>query len=227
MHTPVGGAYWNEANTVGGCANDRVCIRNYIFDNHDGDPGVTMTGVAGNGDRLGTIMGLETDPLATFEMDRPANMRSDELDGWEFNIQHMFGQSGFGVQANYTMVDSGFKYNDLDTTNPQYPMVGLADSYNLVAFFDKYDWQIRAAYNWRDEFLTAINDGQGRNPQYVDAYGQLDLNLTYGVNENLSVFAEGINLTNETQRQHGRNDNQLLFATQIGARYMFGARYKF
>jgi TonB-dependent receptor len=227
MHTPVGGAYWNEANTVAGCNNDRVCIRNYIFDNHDGDPGVDMTGVAGNGDRLGTIMGLDSDPVATFRMTRPANMRSDELDGWEFNIQHMFGQSGFGVQANYTMVDSGFKYNDLDTTNPQYPMVGLADSYNVVAFFDKYNWQVRAAYNWRDEFLTATADGQGQNPQYVDAYGQLDLNLTYGVNDNLSVFAEGINLTNETQRQHGRNDNQLLFATQVGARYMFGARYKF
>jgi TonB-dependent receptor len=227
MHTPVGGAYWNEANTVGGCANDRVCIRNFIFDNHDGDPGVTMTGVAGNGDRLGTIMGLETDPIATFRMTRPANIRSDELDGWEFNIQHMFGQSGFGVQANYTMVDSGFKYNDLDTTNPQTPMVGLADSYNVVAFFDKFGWQVRAAYNWRDEFLTATADGQGQNPQYVDAYGQLDLNMTYAVNDNLSVFAEGINLTNETQRQHGRHDNQLLFATQIGARYMFGARYKF
>jgi TonB-dependent receptor len=229
MHTPAGGAYWNEAITVGGCdAGNRPCIRNYIFDNHDGDPGVTKNPVnAGNGDRQGVIMGLATDPIATFKMTRPANMRSDELDGFEFNIQHMFGQSGFGVSANYTMVDSGFKYNDLDTTSPQYPMVGLADSYNVVAFFDKFNWQVRAAYNWRDEFLTATGDGQGANPQYVDAYGQLDMNVTYGVNDNLSVFAEGINLTNETQRQHGRNDNQLLFATQIGARYMFGARYKF
>ncbi len=154
-------------------------------------------------------------------------MRSDELDGWELNIQHMFGDSGFGVQANYTMVDSGFKYDDTNTTTPQYPMVGLADSYNVVAFFDKFDWQVRAAYNWRDEFLTATGDGQGANPAYTDAYGQLDLNVTYGVNEHLSVFGEAINLTNETQRLHGRNDNQLLFATQIGARYMFGARYKF
>jgi outer membrane receptor protein involved in Fe transport len=31
-------------------------------------------------------------------------------------------------------------------------------------------------------------------------YGQLDLNLTYGVNDHLSVFGEAINLTNETQR---------------------------
>jgi TonB-dependent receptor len=227
MHTPACGALWNEAHTVGGCvvgsANERPCIRDYIFANHPTAPGVTVGAQPGTG----SIVGQPGDPIATFRMSRPANMRSDELDGWEFNIQHMFGDSGFGVQANYTMVDSGFKYDDTNTTTPQYPMVGLADSYNVVAFFDKFDWQVRAAYNWRDEFLTATGDGQGANPAYTDAYGQLDLNVTYGVNEHLSVFGEAINLTNETQRLHGRNDNQLLYATQIGARYMFGARYKF
>jgi TonB-dependent receptor len=227
MHTPAGGAYWNEAIANGCAVGDRPCIRNFIFDNHDGDPGVTMTGVAGNGDRQGTIVGQPGDPIATFLMTRPANQRSDELDGWELNVQHMFGDSGFGVAANYTKVDSGLKFNDTDLTSPQYPMLGLADSYNLVAFFDKFGWQVRAAYNWRDQFLAFVGDGQGVNPGYTDAYGQLDLNLTYALNDHLSVFGEGINLTNETQRIHGRNDNQLLFATQTGARYMFGARYKF
>ncbi|HTU67656.1 MAG TPA: TonB-dependent receptor [Steroidobacteraceae bacterium] len=227
MHTPAGGAYWNEAIAAGCAVGDRPCIRNFIFDNHDGDPGVTMTGVAGNGDRQGTIVGQASDPIATFLMTRPANQRSDELDGWELNVQHMFGDSGFGVAANYTKVDSGLKFNDTDLTSPQYPMLGLADSYNLVAFYDKFGWQVRAAYNWRDQFLAFVGDGQGVNPGYTDEYGQLDLNVTYALNEHLSVFGEGINLTNETQRIHGRNDNQLLFATQTGARYMFGARYKF
>jgi TonB-dependent receptor len=227
MHTQAGGAYWNEAIASGCAEGDRPCIRNFIFDNHDGDPGVTLTGVAGNGDRQGTIVGQASDPVATFLMTRPANQRSDELDGWELNLQHMIGDTGFGVQANYTKVDSGLKFNDTDLTSPQYPMLGLADSYNLVAFYDKHGWQVRAAYNWRDEFLAFVGDGQGVNPGYTDAYGQLDLNLTYAVNERLSVFGEAINLTEETQRIHGRNDNQLLFATQIGARYMFGARYKF
>jgi TonB-dependent receptor len=227
MHTPAGGAYWNEAVAAGCNAGDRPCIRNYIFANHNGAPGVTQTGIAGNGDRQGTIIGQPSDPIATFLMTRPANQRSDELDGWEVNLQHMFGESGFGLAANYTMVDSGLKFNDTDLTSPQYPMLGLADSYNLVAFYDKFGWQVRAAYNWRDEFLAFVGDGQGVNPGYTDAYGQLDLNLTYAVNDHLSLFGEGINLTDETQRIHGRNDNQLLFATQIGARYTIGARYKF
>ena len=38
---------------------------------------------------------------------------------------------------------------------------------------------------------------------------------------------EAINLSNETQRVHGRNENQALFVTQTGPRFMIGARYKF
>jgi TonB-dependent receptor len=214
MHTPAGGALWNAAVASGCNAGDRPCIRAYIFANHPTAPGVDVANQR--------ITGQPSDPVATFLMSRPANQRSDELDGWEINLQHMLGDSGFGFAANYTMVDSGLKFNDTDLVNPQYPMLGLADSYNLVAFYDKHGWQVRAAYNWRDEFLAFVGDGQGVNPGYTDAYGQLDLNVTYAVNDHLSVFGEAINLTDETQRIHGRNDNQLLFATQIGARYQSG-----
>ncbi len=38
---------------------------------------------------------------------------------------------------------------------------------------------------------------------------------------------EAINLTDETQRVHGRNPHQALYVTQTGPRFMIGARYKF
>ena len=91
-------------------------------------------------------------------------------------MQHLFGQSGFGVAANYTKVKSGLTFNNL-SLGDQYPMIGLSDSANVVAFYDKNAWQIRAAYNWRDKFLNGIG-GQGPNPNYTAAYGQLDLNLS-------------------------------------------------
>ena len=40
-------------------------------------------------------------------------------------------------------------------------------------------------------------------------------------------MAEAINLTDEIQRLHGRTQNEVLFVTQTGPRYMIGARYKF
>ncbi|MFC0679855.1 TonB-dependent receptor [Lysobacter korlensis] len=226
LRTPIGGAYWNEALAAGCATADVVCIRNYILTNRNGAPGVTRTGFDANGNATGTIVGQPGDPIAEFRISAPANQRSASLDGWEFNIQHLFGQSGFGLAANYTIVDSGLTY-DNTVIGEQFALEGLSDSANLVAFYDKGPWQVRAAYNWRDKFLAGRFDGSGPNPNYVEAYGQLDVNLSYQVNEQLSLSAEAINLTNETQRIHGRHENQLLFATQTGPRYMLGLRYRF
>ncbi len=226
LHTPIGGTYWNAALANGCPQADVVCIRNYIFDNFAGQPGVSVTGTDASGNRTGTIVGQPGDPIAQFRISTPANQRSASLDGWEFNLQHLFGDSGFGISANYTIVDSGLTY-DNEVIGEQFALEGLSDSANLVGFFEKGPWQVRLAYNWRDKFLAGRFDGAGPNPAYVEDYGQVDMNLSYEFNENLVVALEAINLTDETQRLHGRNENQVLYATQTGPRYMLGLRYKF
>ncbi|TWH99980.1 TonB-dependent receptor [Luteimonas cucumeris] len=227
LHTPAGGAYWNEAIGAGGCAStDRPCIRDYILTTYDGQPGVDMTGTDANGMATGTISGLPGDPLLEFNIDQPVNNRADKLDGWELNIQHVFGESGFGLAANYTIVDSGLTY-DNGRLGTQFAMTGLSDSANVVAFYEKGPWQVRTAYNWRDEFLSALGDGKGPNPIYVEAYGQLDVNVSYAITDNFVVSLEGINVTDETTRTHGRNSRQLYSYDQLGPRYMAGVRYKF
>ncbi|MCF7750625.1 TonB-dependent receptor [Bacillus subtilis subsp. subtilis] len=225
LHTPVGGTYWNEALASGCGVTDMPCIRDYIFTNHNGAPGVTATGSNPAGQLTGTIVGQPGDPVAGFDITVPANQRSDHLDGWELSVQQLFGQTGFGLAANYTKVKSGLTFNNL-SLGDQYPMIGLSDSANLVAFYEKYNWQVRAAYNWRDKFLNGIG-GQGPNPNYTAAYGQLDLNISYAVSEQLTLSLEAINLTNETMRTYARHTNMLRYATQTGPRYMFGVRYKF
>jgi len=221
MYSPIGGAYWNEALTAGGCGSgDLTCIRTYIFDNHNGEPGVDAVS--------NSIVGQPGDPLAEFDIATPTNQRSDTLDGWEVNLQHMFGNSGFGVALNYTKVDSGLTFDNY-SLGDQFPMTGLSDSGNLVLFYDKYAWQIRAAYNWRDEFLNEVGGTAGTvpDPNHTESYGQLDVNVTWTMNGHLSFFVEGINLTDETQRVWGRHRNMLRSASQTGPRYMFGVRYKF
>jgi len=218
--SPIGGAYWMNAIRSGISDSDLDGIREYIFANHAGDPGVDAV------NRI--ITGQPGDPVAFFDIATPTNQRSDKLDGIEINLQHMFGESGFGISANYTKVDSGLHYDNLKL-GAQFPMIGLSDSANLVVFYDKHNWQVRAAYNWRDEFLSSTGGtaGSAINPNYTESYGQLDVNVTWQVNEKLSVFAEAINLTDETQRIYNRHPNMLFSASQTGPRYMFGARYKF
>jgi TonB-dependent receptor len=226
LHTPVGGALWNEA-LANGCANaDTTCIRNYIFRNHAGSQGVTRGPDDASGNATGSIVGQPGDPVANFRITSFSNQKKASLKGAELNLQHMFGNSGFGVSANYTWVHSGLKYDNA-SVGEQFALVGLSNSANLVGIYENDKWSVRAAYNWRDEFLASTFDSAGPNPQYVEPYGQLDLSVGYNITDKLSVQFEAINLTDETARVHGRRKEQALYVTQSGPRYMVGARYKF
>ncbi len=228
LHTPINGLFWKEAVANGCVDGDVTCIRNYIFTNKNGQAGVNRTGVDSNGNQTGTIVGQPTDPIANFSIATPTNQKNDTLSGLEFNLQHMFGNSGFGASVNFTKVRSGLSF-DNSKTDSQFAILGVSDSANLVGFYENDKLTVRAAYNWRGEFLTGINDGASDNinPLYTEAYGQLDLNVGYKWNKNLTLQAEAINLNDGIQRLHGRTTTEVNYVTQTGPRYMVGARYKF
>lgn len=229
LHTPVGGAYWNEAIAKGGAAcasGDVTCIRNYIFRNRNGSPGVVKGTPDASGNETGTITGQPGDPIANFEINTFTNQKAANLDGLELNVQHMFGESGFGLSANYTYVRSNLKYDNYKL-GEQFALVGLSNSANLVGMFEQGPWSARVAYNWRGEFLASTFDGAGPNPIYVEPYGQIDLSVGYAYDSKLAFQLEAINLTDEIQRTHGRTKSMLESVTQAGPRYMISARYKF
>lgn len=163
-----------------------------------------------------------TDPVIMWELSRPQNIDSTEVHGWEFNVQHMFSDTGFGAIANYTVVNAADKYNPSSLEN-DFALSGLSDSANLVGFYEKDAFAFRVAYNWRDEFLLSGGD----SPKFTEAYSQIDISASYDVNESVSVFVEGINVTEEDTRRHGRFSNQIIDFEQYGARYNIGVRAKF
>ncbi|MBL8271277.1 TonB-dependent receptor [Steroidobacter sp.] len=168
------------------------------------------------------------DPEYQFNVTRPVNNKDAKIHGWELGGQHFFGQSGFGIQANYTIVKGDVSFNDAGNPNiNQFALLGLSDSANLILMYEDYGFSVRLAYNWRDEFLQNTNRGNFRNPEYVEEYYQIDLSVGYQVNENLSLSLEGLNLTEQDVRWHGRSVNQPWYVEDQGARYSLGARYKF
>jgi TonB-dependent receptor len=227
LTTPVAGTYWNAAVT-GGCTTvDLQCIRDYIFTHFDGQPGVTRNPKDdANGHPTGTITGQPGDPQLGFKINTPVNQHSASLRGFEFNIQNAFGNSGFGVSANYTLVMSGLKY-DNSNMNDQFALVGLSNSANVVAFYENDKVNARIAYNWRGQFLAALTDGAGNNPVYTEAYGQADMSIGYKIGKHLTLTADLLNLTDGYIRQHGRTEDMLESAIQTGRRYVVGARYAF
>jgi len=170
------------------------------------------------------IVGNSTDPLANFFVSRDNNVETANLWGWELAAQHMFGETGFGIAANATFV-FGDVEADRDAIGYQFALPGLSDSANLSAIYDLNGLSARISYNWRDEFLTGFD--QHSSPVFTESYGQWDINVNYAVNEKLTVFVEGLNLTDETQRTYVRYSEQLLRANQYGARYNIGFRYSF
>jgi TonB-dependent receptor len=168
----------------------------------------------------------------TYSISRPVNGDDDvTIDGIEGGVQYAFdflpgAFKGLGVLANYTyQKDKGFKQKNLiDGSALSFP--GLSrDSYNASLYFENTKFSIRASYNWRSRWLITPT-GRGNLPEFNDEYGQLDASASYNITPELSVFLEGINLTNEQLVQENAPARPIQFET-FGKRYFFGVRGKF
>ena len=173
------------------------------------------------------LVGEADDPLYMYDVNRPINQNAAKLHGWELGGQYFFGDTGFGVYANYTIVDGDVGFENTSMAD-QFALLGLSDTANLMLMYEKYGWSARLAWNWRDEYLILANqDESNRNPYYVGEYEQIDLSVSYAFNEKLSVGVEAINLTGEDVRWHGRSEKQMVRLLDQSPRYTLGVRYKF
>ncbi len=164
-----------------------------------------------------------------YQVSRPINLNNARIDGHELAVQHLFSNlpapfDGLGIIANLTKVDSSSSANTPD--NPL-PLVGLGDSENLILFYEKNGLELRIAYNNRKEFMQSRENGYGGKPIYVDDYAQWDVSGSYDLTTQLSVFFEGLNVTNELTRKRGLYSNHLLNVIETGPRYAVGIRGSF
>lgn len=178
--------------------------------------------------RTGDFVANSEDPLMMLSVSKPVNTSERQVYGAELAAQHFFGESGFGLQANYTIVRGDVHYDNsaLPGAN-QFPLLGLSDTANLVAMYEKNGFSARVSWNWRDEHIITASRGSANNPIYTEAYSQIDMNVSYDVSKNLSIFVEAINITEEDRRDHGRTERMVEFYEDLGARYQIGARYTF
>jgi TonB-dependent receptor len=231
LPNPLDGAKFHAAVAALGANASNQEIRNYIFEHFADDPHVQPNYDADGNLDGGTIIGdPATDNVVTFRLNVPVNGdRKHTIDGLEFNVQHLFGDSGFGGIFNYTLVNADLKYDNNSLADTE-ALVGLSDTSNLVAFYDKEGLQVRIAYNWRDKFLSERRvNGDLTAPIYTNPYHQIDFNVSYDIAsvKGLTVFFEGINITNEYTTEVGRDDRLMYKLTQSGARYGLGMRYSF
>jgi TonB-dependent receptor len=170
--------------------------------------------------------GQPGDPLVIWDITAPSNANRTQIHGFEFSLQHLFWDTGFGMQANWSLPSGGAQWNALEIGS-QFALPGLSRSYNVIGFFEKWGFQTRVAYSHRGAFLAGLGQIQQANePVYTAAYGQLDMSASYDFNPHFGVFFDAINLTSASQRQYGRYSEQFISANEGFARYQVGVRVK-
>ncbi|BFM07939.1 TonB-dependent receptor [Halioxenophilus aromaticivorans] len=247
LQDPTSGA----AGTLSGAAQDALIAGGYtvneqnmftmaaILDNPADFPGGAADYVdpsqPGGAQQALDIIGLydilpgATDPNFLFSVSQPVNTETAIIDGFELAWQHFFGESGFGFQANATLVDGDVGYNlaAAPTVN-QFALEGLSDSANAVLIYEKGGWSARIAYNWRDAFLASTTyAGLAGLPNFVDEYDQIDFNVSYSFNDNFTVALDGINITGEGQTLYSRTKRMQWWNAEADPRYVLSARYSF
>lgn len=155
---------------------------------------------------------------------RPRNGDEARVTGYEIALTHVF-ESGLGFSANATIVDSNAKLSG--DTSQTFALEGLGDSQNFILFYEQDTWQARIAFNNREAFLRRLDNGFNSEPVNTETFGQWDISASYDINENVTVFVEGINITEEELIQTGRFKNQIFDIEDNGARYSLGVRGKF
>src|SRR5690606_28083732 len=121
---------------------------------------------------------------------------------------------GLGVQANYTYIEASGVPNDEESyedadwvggdndtgarvSMDSVPLQGQSrHTANLVAMYEKDDWSVRLAYNWRSKYLLTTRDVISKYPLWNDDAGFLDGSVFYNVNDNVTVGMQFTNLLN-------------------------------
>lgn len=181
------------------------------------------------------------------------NTGTADISGFELGVTKFFGDlpapwDGFGVQANYTYIDSSTDVPDdvqpTDTDGSEdfgtLPLEGLSEhTYNLMLMYEKHGFHSRLAWNWRSEQLLSVgpNGWNGSNagidwnlPVYADSYGQLDFTMGYQITDNVSVSFEAYNISKSETRGIVKQVNagdHTAFVNSQDVRYSLGLRATF
>ncbi len=219
LHDVYLGQRWNNAVAAIEGRGDQA-TDSAIYDE------IVANGV-GIGENNRILPDAATDPLIEWNISSPENVEARRVNGIELAVQHVFGESGFGIGVNATFVGG-----DVDVDNyyigQQKVLEGLSDSANLQMFYEKDGLSVKVTGAWRSDYLVGLglpDTGADSAPLYAEEFMQWDLSVNYEVAENMTVFFDGVNLTNETERTYSRFESQFVSAAQYGPRYVLGFRY--
>ena len=151
---------------------------------------------------------------------RPYNAEGARINGVEIQWQQDVG-NGIGWLSNYTYTDARVPSPD---GQQSLRLPGNSrDQVNASIYYESPHYSLRLSYNYRSKSFGELISG---SQDETDGYQQWDFSAAYTPVEHLTMYVEGVNLTNEVIFYRTANDiPQGLY--ENGRRFSVGARLRF
>ncbi len=133
--------------------------------------------------------------------------------------------SGFGIDTNFTYSPSSS--NSKDIYGKELPFNDNSERLvNFTSWYEENGFQLRLSYNYRSDRLA------GSIPEtalhyYQKATSFVDISASYDINEAVSVYVNGSNITGETEEYYIQWKDQYGWANEFESRYTIGVRASF
>ncbi len=159
------------------------------------------------------------------------NVDSAEVKGVEFNYVQQFDFlgapfDGFLASANLTLSESEATLPD----GREVPLIKQTDTvWNVSIGYDKGPWDLRVSAAYRGDYLDDLmgvdeDFGFGVIDRYTDDHLSVSASAKYDVNNNLQLYVEGKNLTDEPEYYYFGNTSRLSQYDEFGWSAIIGAR---
>lgn len=173
-----------------------------------------------------TYVFVTEDGSTGYDLFQPLNGDKANVFGAEIAFQKQFAKH-FGIILNYTYLSSeakgirnedGDERGDLDLPGASPNMFNGSLSYSD----DKFSARISG--NFSDAYLDELR-GNDFEDRYYDTQFFLDFNASYNINENLSIYADLNNITNQPLRYYQGVSSRTMQMEYYRQRLTFGLKY--
>ncbi|GAA0717486.1 TonB-dependent receptor [Dokdonella soli] len=167
----------------------------------------------------GHLGNCDANGFCDYSVLRPLNGGKAKVKGLTLSYQQPFGDTGFGLSANYTITDA-------NTKSGQDLPYNSKNAINISPYYEKGPFSARITYGWRSHYLAG-GYVAGAPPASVDSYAELDASATWRLNRQWSVTVNAMNLLDETYFEYLGTKNLLAGKYDSGRRYMATVHFDF
>ncbi len=163
----------------------------------------------------------------------PTNADDARIRGVEMAVQQALTflpdpLNGFGVSGNVTLIDSRFTF--LTSVGPRRTGLFLQPDVtgNASIYYQRGRFEGRVSYNYIGGFLETINDTIPNADQFWKGRTTFDANISYRITPQLTLYAEGQNLSDAGRRELvGPSRAYLQEAAEYGRTFFVGVTASF